>query len=121
MNDFGVKSEGEIVSGQVHSFGRHHMLRAQKDHKALLLRLNRETNELRTEFREFFWNGADGKITTTEATQKACAWWKVCDRQMKQDRSEGKLAILSFPWCVSDVLCDLISPKVPFVGDWMRC
>lgn len=88
------------------------------------MQLNRQTRELRSEFREVFWGdedenlGSPGGTITPEATQKACAWYKACATQVKKDRREGRLAILSFPWCVSDVLRNLFAPKLPPVGEW---
>lgn len=115
LNEFGVKSEGEILSGQVDSFGAHHsQLRGRREHGALLMRLNRRALDMKSEFREIFWHdvgtqGSPDSNLSPEAIQKACAWYKACSRQVKKDRDEGRFAILSFPWCVSEVLCKIVS------------
>ena len=55
MEQFGVKTEGEIVSGYVVTFSeRHAQLRGRREHFALQMRLNRQMNELRGQFREEF-------------------------------------------------------------------
>lgn len=111
MDQFGVKTEAEVVSGQVLKFAAHHsQLRGRREHFALLMRLNRQTRELRGEYRDIFWHevGSRRGRLNQSGIQKACAWYKACSRQAARSRKEGETALLSFPWCVSEVLCKLV-------------
>eukprot|EP00173_Palmaria_palmata_P000543 Plantae.Rhodophyta-Palmaria_palmata.ctg12537.p1 GENE.Plantae.Rhodophyta-Palmaria_palmata.ctg12537~~Plantae.Rhodophyta-Palmaria_palmata.ctg12537.p1 ORF type:complete len:205 (-),score=24.06 Plantae.Rhodophyta-Palmaria_palmata.ctg12537:92-643(-) len=125
MDDFGVETEAELISGQVSSFGVHHNNHFRSgEHNNLLMQMNRQVRELRSEFREEFWSD-DGLIDSSNsfqegAYQKAACWYKVC--QAEKNRvlaSESAFAIHSFPWCVRDVLCQLFIAHLPPVNeDW---
>lgn len=113
MDTFGVSTEGELVSGVVHKFSVHHSrLRGRKDHHALLLRLNRQTRELRSDYRDIFFStlaeqpGSDLSVSQIE---KACAWYKACKEQAESDREAGLVALHSFPWVAGDILGKVIT------------
>jgi hypothetical protein len=116
MDQFGVGTEGEVVSGQVTSFAAHHtQLRGRREHFALLMRLNRQTRELRSEYRDIFFETlgeAPGGRVSARTLQKGCAWYKACHAQAQLDRAAKRTPLLSFPWVVSDVLAKLISANL---------
>lgn len=122
MNDFGVGTEAELLSGQVASFdGRYTQIRG-RDHDNLLMQMNRQVRELRNEFREQFWSDDNlmnsSQTIMPDAYQKACCWYKVCKYQADIDRAsadDDTFPILSFPWCVHDVLCKLFIAHLPVV------
>lgn len=114
MEQFGVKTEGEVVSGQVVTFAeRHAQLRGRREHFALQMRLNRQMNELRIQFREEFFKGLDlddecEREVSVEAIIKGSAWYKACRRLAEVDKTAGNHHFVSFPWVVSDVLLTII-------------
>lgn len=113
MDTFGVGTEGELVSGQVIKFSVHHsQLRGRREHFALLMRLNRQTRELRSEYRDIFFkslNERPGAPLSVLTVQKACAWYKACKEQNSRDKLAERMPLHSFPWIVSDVLGKIIS------------
>ncbi|CAN8077242.1 unnamed protein product [Agarophyton chilense] len=108
MDHYGVQSEGELVSGQVLSFtSRITNVQWQREYMDQLMRMNRETNELRSQFRELFFEGLGqrpGSKYNIDTITKASAWYNACEKQAAMDRKQGRKAFLSFPWVVSDVL-----------------
>lgn len=116
MEQFGVRTEGEVVSGQVVMFTeRHAQLRGRREHFSLQMRLNRQMNELRAQFREEFFRDLDpiseGELSK-ETVLKACAWYKACRRVADLDKKEGNNYLVSFPWVVSDVLLRVIRNEI---------
>jgi hypothetical protein len=116
MDTFGVDDEGALVSGQVKTFHAHHsQLRGRREHFALLMRLNRQTRELRSEYRDIFFkslNERPGSKMTVLTVQKACSWYKAAKVQSMADKAAGRPAFHSFPWVVSDVLGPIISAQL---------
>lgn len=116
MEQYGVMSEGEIITGQVASFAaRHAQLRGRREYFALVMRLNRQTNELRSYYREEFFEGlgkgaSDGYSADTLI--KACAWHKACRKLAEADRARKSPVLVSFPWVVSDVLLRIIGNEL---------
>lgn len=113
MDTFGVTTEGELVSGQVSKFSVHHsQLRGRREHFALLQRLNRETRELRSEYRGIFFRSLSEHPESDLSVgqiQKACAWYKACKEQNDVYKRSGESCLHSFPWVISDVLGKIIS------------
>lgn len=116
MDQYGVQTEGELVSGQVISFAAQHgQIRARREQNALTLRLNREARDLRSQFRELFFRGLgqqDQSECTTDAVIKACAWYRACHKLALDDRRDDMTALLSFPWVVSDILLQVIGNEL---------
>lgn len=117
MQQFGVRTEGEVVSGHVVEFSeRHAQLRGRREHFALQMKLNRQMHELRSQFREEFFRDFhtdDDQKVTVDVLLKACAWYMACHRQVKIDRENGNCYFVSFPWVVvSDVLLRIISNEL---------
>lgn len=116
MEQFGVRTEGEVVSGHVVSFSeRHAQLRGRREHFALQMRLNRQMNEVRAQFRdEFFADLDDCRMDgySVQAILKACAWYKASRRQAVADKRMGNVHFVSFPWVVSEVLLRIISNEL---------
>lgn len=117
MEQFGVHTEGEIVSGYVVTFAeRHAQLRGRREHFALQMRLNRQMNELRGQFREEFFKDLKLEQVATDGASKlnvdtivkASAWYKACQRIAAADKLAGNPHFVSFPWAVSDVLLTII-------------
>lgn len=116
MEQFGVRTEGEVVSGQVVMFTeRHAQLRGRREHFALQMRLNRQMSELRMQFREEFFRDLEpvgDEDLSVETILKACAWYKACRRQAEVDKKAGDEYFVSFPWVVSDVLLRIIRTEL---------
>lgn len=115
MDNFGVSTEGELVSGQVTEFFMHRSLvrgRQDKKHYALLQSLNRATRELRSEYRGIFFRSLsedpESNLSVSQI-QKACAWYKACKEQNDVYKQRGQSCLHSFPWVVGDVLGKIIS------------
>lgn len=111
MEEFGVLTEGEVISGEVLVFKkRHSELRARKDYD-LRIRLNRRASDLRDSYREVFYmdlgHGYDSYITE-QTIIKACSWHRACRKIAAEDREAGFPSKVSFPWVVSDVLLPFI-------------
>lgn len=122
LDEFGIRTEGELVSGQVSSFEKlHAQSRPRRDKKQVLMQLNRKMNILRGEFQSLFWdnlNCSPGEISQ-KAIEKACVWYRTTARQAKRDREDGNedtFPILSFPWCASEVLCKVVTGHLSHVG-----
>lgn len=121
MDQFGVRTEGEVVSGQVISFmERHAQLRGRREHFALQMRLNKLMNDLRAQFHEEFFSGLhetpQGEYSV-ETIVKACAWYKACRQQADADRRADNMVLVSFPWVVSDILLNIISAELKKEAD----
>lgn len=116
MEQFGVRTEGEVVSGHVVSFSeRHAQLRGRREHFALQMRLNRQMNDVRAQFREeFFAELPDSLLDdySGETVLKACAWYKACQRRAEADKRRGNAYFVSFPWVISDVLLRIITNEL---------
>lgn len=115
MQQFGVRTEGEVVSGQVVIFSeRHGQLRGRREHFALQMKLNRQMNELIGQFREEFFRDFDSerKDLTVDVIVKGCCWYMACLKQAQQDRKVGNCYFVSFPWVVSDVLLRIIANEL---------
>lgn len=112
MEQYGVHSEGEMMSGQVVAFSANRaQLRARREYVSLLARLNHETNELQKQFRTLFFKdiSQNHEDIDERAIQKACAWYTACKKQANLDRERGITPLVSFPWVVADVLLKVVS------------
>lgn len=60
---FRVEIEGNLVSGQVASFGAHPVqLRGRREHVPLLMPLNRRARDLRSEVGELYWDDVGSPV-----------------------------------------------------------
>lgn len=116
MDEFGVNTEGEIVSGQIFSFAnRHAQLRGRREYFSLVMRLNRQASELRNTFRDKFFQDLGQKPSeqyTVATISKACAWYKACSELVRADKEDKVQHLVSFPWVVSDVLLGVIRAEM---------
>lgn len=113
MQQYGVHSEGEIVSGNVISFPDGlSSKKAGQNHFTLQMRLNRQVDDIRCKFREEFfadiepWDEARKKL-------KASTWYMACRRvALKDMASDPDTVLVSFPWVVADVLLPIIKHEL---------
>eukprot|EP00798_Chlamydomonas_sp_ICE-L_P010043 gene10043-7934_t len=115
----GDSAEGEVISGCVRSFSRKYVRDRYKDvHDAQ--HLNTDVSKLKQKYQDQFWKGLGVEEATLgeganrmRAQQKASAWyvvayeaaWRILDQN-------GLSPFFSFPWAVSDLLCEIKCQRV---------
>lgn len=108
MTQFGVESEGEIISGYVSRFSGALQIKGKNDHFSLRSQLNKRVYQLRNQLRKYFLQGIEHSADSVRVI-KAASWYKACRLEADLQRSMGKsLVLLSFPWVVSDILLGVI-------------
>lgn len=110
LNQYGIESEGEIMSGVINSYGRYNQDKSEKTNVEVLV--EKQSQFLSEKTRQSFFRGLDEEFMKRGVTlsqskvvmkyQKASAWYMVT-----YDRDERQY--VSFPWCLADVLSEIIS------------
>eukprot|EP00798_Chlamydomonas_sp_ICE-L_P010045 gene10045-7937_t len=111
----GDSAEGEVMSGCVRSFSRKFVRDRYKDVHDAQVHLNTDVSKLKQKYRDQFWKGlgveeaaAGEGANRMRAQQKASAWYMVAYKTAWHDLDHNDLSpFVSFPWTVSDVLCEI--------------
>ncbi|XP_064476714.1 uncharacterized protein LOC135390766 isoform X2 [Ornithodoros turicata] len=110
LNQYCIESEGEIMSGVINSYGRYNQDKSEKTNVEVLV--EKQSQFLSEKTRQSFFRGLEEEFKKRGVTlsqskvvmkyQKASAWYMVTyDRDDRQ--------YVSFPWCLADVLSEIIS------------
>eukprot|EP00798_Chlamydomonas_sp_ICE-L_P010051 gene10051-7944_t len=118
-------AEGEALSGCARSFSRKYCRDRYKYVHDAQGRLNVDVSKLKKEYRDHFWRGlgveeatvGEGGKRMIAAQQKASAWYLAAYRAAWYDLVHNGLPpFFSFPWTVSDVLCEIKSVEIQRVA-----
>ncbi|KAF5442827.1 hypothetical protein F2P56_035445 [Juglans regia] len=110
MDDYGIKTEAEILSGNVLKMSKHF------DRKRDLDAIKYAVKSLRKEARNWFNEGSDAD-STDNAKAKASAWYHVTyhytywGRHNEGTQGMDRAHFLSFPWCIYDKLLQIKKDK----------
>ena len=118
LNLYGVESEAEIVTGNMLSLKRKRgYLRNEKLETGQVVKA--KMNVLRKNFRTLFFEEFIGEMNAGDVAlkpsilAKASAWYKVTySKEETKDSSSSRNRLLSFPWVVSDLLCQIKEMKI---------
>lgn len=113
MDDWGIGTEQEAITGMVIEWEKRTTLqRERRQHYDLKQRIIEATSQLRTEFRQKFFDPRPapppGSHTSfsKQDRQRASAWyWSTYSPDARRDCPEGHFH--SFAWIVADILCDI--------------
>ncbi|XP_064466071.1 uncharacterized protein LOC135377522 isoform X2 [Ornithodoros turicata] len=116
LGQFGIQSEGEVVTGVIHSAP--HLYRGNKEKMNMELLVDKQYRSLveRTQ-REFFDKveseclslGVKGQaLERTVTLQVASAYYMVTYMASPEDGRRFQRRLFGFPWCLSDVMLQLL-------------
>jgi len=112
LNQFGIKTEAELVSGCIIKFGKHYLKKGAFENTQ---RVCHAIHSLKKETRKMFeaeLEGTDPSELEEEKRKKASAWY-VCTYREDYKRKEKERAggLLGFPWVMVDVLVKIKTGK----------
>lgn len=106
MNQYGIETEAEAVSGNVVKLGRQHVKRRFD----VVERVREGVESLVAEARGWFErnDAADGdELVDDDVFAKASAWYRAGYHPSEGGKGANKLVLVSFPWVVCDVLLEI--------------
>eukprot|EP00898_Chlorokybus_atmophyticus_P007222 jgi/Chlat1/7500/Chrsp61S00550 len=116
MKHYGIKLEGEILSGHILQLSHYYRRKLGEVKERVKLQVAELRRDLRNKFAEGLkddpWYANAPFAEAVKA--KASAWYVAAYKSamqttIKNKKGQVKRPLLSFPWCVYDVLCAIIS------------
>ncbi|KAI8141149.1 hypothetical protein BJV82DRAFT_499467, partial [Fennellomyces sp. T-0311] len=109
MNQFGVYTEAELVSGYVMEWKKRDTTRKSTFEQTT--QVVRAVKQMQNTYRKHFANigGPEERASKSTLEAKAAAWYYVTyhPHERSQMTSSESNMLFSFPWVVYDILCDI--------------